>query len=448
MKILRAIGIVIVVLVVVFAAVTFFLLRTPSSPFDGQPAIATAQFAVEDASYTARLADCVACHSVPGKAPFSGGLAMGSPLGIIYSTNITPDKDTGIGNYTLADFDRAVRHGVAKDGHRLYPAMPYPSYAKLTDDDVKKLYDYFMFQVQPATQQDLPSEIPSPLNIRWPLAYWNVVFAPSATPYQPKPEQDAAWNRGAYLVETLGHCGACHTERGVAFNEVALDSSSNAYLGGAYLDAWHASNLRQDNRTGLGRWSEEEIVQFLKTGRNDHATVYGSMLDAFNNSTQFFTDDDLAAVAKFLKSLPASKNEPDYAYDESTSAAIKAADFSAPGSSLYMKQCANCHGPDGKGRAPLQPPLAGNPTLLENDPSSVINVILNGAGRMVVAGVPDSYRMTPFRVLLRDDQIADLATFVRKSWGNNAPAVTAADVAKMRASTDPTSDHVIVLQMR
>ncbi len=448
MKILRTIGIIVVVLVVLFLGFTWWALRTPSSPFDGQPAVTAAEFPVEKTSYVARLADCVACHSVPGQAPFSGGLAMGSPLGVIYSTNITPDKDTGIGNYTLADFDRAVRHGIAKDGHQLYPAMPYPSYAKLTDDDVKQLYDYFMFQVQPAKAEDKPSEIPAPYNIRWPLAYWNAVFKPASTPYQDNPQQDASWNRGAYIVETLGHCGACHTPRGPAFNEVALSSSSNDFLSGAYLDAWHASNLRQDDRTGLGRWSEDDIAAFLKTGRNAHATVFGSMLDAFNNSTQFFSDDDLKSVAKYLKSLPAAKNEAPYQEDTKTVAALTGGDLSARGAALYMKQCSNCHGVDGKGRASLQPPLAGNPAVNETDASSVINIMLNGAGRMVVAGVPDSYRMTPFRVLLRDDQIADIATFIRQSWGNTAPAVSAEDVAKLRKSTDPTSDHVIVLQMR
>jgi len=446
-KILRGIGIAILVLVVLFAGATIWVLRTPSSPFEGQSPITAAQYSLEESSYEARLSDCVACHSVPGEAPFAGGLAMGSPLGVIYATNITPDKNTGIGNYTLADFDRAVRHGVAKDGHRLYPAMPYPSYAKLTDEDVKKLYDYFMFQVEPANRPNQQSEIPSPLNIRWPLAYWNAVFAPGGV-YQAKPNQTEAWNRGAYIVQGPGHCGSCHTERGLAFNEVALDESSNAFLAGAELDGWHASNLRGDNRTGLGRWTEEDIAALLKLGRNAHATVFGSMLEAFNNSTQYLTQDDLMAVATYLKSLPASKNEGEYAYDDAAHAAVAKGDYSAKGAALYMQQCSNCHGPDGKGRGALQPPLAGNPTVIEPDSSSIINILLNGAGRMVVAGVPDSYRMTPFRVLLRDEQIADIATYIRASWGNAAPAVTAAEVRALRERTDPSTDHVIVLQMR
>ncbi|GLQ11161.1 cytochrome c [Devosia yakushimensis] len=446
-KILRIIAIVVVVGVVVFAGLALWLNRTPSSPFDGEVAATAATFPVEETSYVARLADCVACHSLPGQAPFAGGLPMGSPVGIIYATNITPDKTAGIGNYTLAEFDNAVRRGVAKDGHRLYPAMPYPSYAKMSDEDIRKLYDYFMFEVEPVAQPNPQSGIPFPLNQRWPLAFWNAVFAPGGV-YRENPEQSAEWNRGAYIVQGAAHCGSCHTERGLAFNEVALDESSSSYLAGAYLDGWYASNLRGNQRAGLGRWSEDDIVQLLKTGRNQHAGVFGSMLEAFNNSTQFFTDEDLRAVAVYLKSLPPTGEDRPYQYDEATSLAFANNDLSAPGAALYLRQCSNCHGVDGRGRGVLQPPLAGTPTVLEDNPASIINILLNGAGRMVVNGVPDSYRMTPFRVLLRDDEIADIATFIRGSWGNDAPPVTAAEVAAMREHTDPSSDEVIVLQMR
>jgi mono/diheme cytochrome c family protein len=372
---------------------------------------------------------------------------MGSPLGIIYATNITPDPKTGIGEYTLAEFDNAIRRGVAKDGHRLYPAMPYPSYAKMTDEDVRKLYDYFMFYVEPVEKPNPTSGIQFPLNQRWPLAFWNVLFSTEKV-YEPDASQSAEWNRGAYIVQGAGHCGSCHTERGLAFNEVALDGSSSDFLAGAYLDGWHASNLRGDNRSGLGRWSEQDIVDLLKVGRNQHATVFGSMLEAFNNSTQFFTDEDLRAVAIYLKSLPAVKDEPEYTYDPSTTAALQNGDLSKPGAAIYMQMCSSCHGMDGMGRATLHPPLAGNPTVLEDNPASIINILLNGAGRMVVNGVPDSYRMNPFRVLLRDEQIADVASFIRAEWGNNAPPVSSEDVAKLREDTDPSSDHVIVLQMR
>src|SRR6185437_13267149 len=192
--------------------------------------------------YLARAGDCVACHSVPGGKAFAGGLKMGTPLGNIYATNITPDKETGIGAYTFDDFDRALRRGVARDGHHLYPAMPYPSYAKLTDADVHALYDFFMKEVPPVKQANKASEIPGYLGFRWPLAIWNMVFTESGA-YVAKPDHDAAWNRGAYLVEGLGHCGACHTPRGWAFQEKALDDRGGAFLQGAALDAWSASDL-------------------------------------------------------------------------------------------------------------------------------------------------------------------------------------------------------------
>lgn len=400
-----------------------------------------------EAEYAERLGDCVACHTVPNGKPFAGGLKMGSPVGAIYSTNITPDKETGIGNYSVADFDLAVRHGIAKDGHRLYPAMPYPSYAKLSDDDVRKLYDYFMNSVAAVNQPNQTNEIPFPLNQRWPLAFWSVAFTRSGV-YQPDPNHDAVWNRGAYLVQGAGHCGACHTERGVAFEEKALDQSSSLFLGGALLDTWRAPSLRSDIDLGLGRWSEQDIVAFLKTGHNTHATVFGSMLDAFNNSTSFMSDADLAAIARYLKSLGGTAADAHWVPDGRTLAAIQAGDLSARGADLYMKQCQSCHGRDGNGRADQLPPLAGSAIVLDPDPTSVINVILNGGGRIIAGGTPDSYRMTPFRVLLKDQQIADLATFIRSGWGNKAPAVTAEQVKALRDSTDPTSDKVIVLKMR
>ncbi|MDB5409983.1 MAG: cytochrome c family protein [Rhodospirillales bacterium] len=399
--------------------------------------------------YLARAGDCVACHSVPGGKPFAGGLKMGTPLGAIFSTNITPDPETGIGSYALADFDRAVRQGIAPDGRHLYPAMPYPSYAKITDEDLAALYDYFKHDVAPVRQANRENEIRWPWNMRWPLVIWNAMFFDPA-PYKPNPGYDAVWNRGAYLVQGLGHCGACHTRRGVAAQEKALDEKDPQFLGGGVLDGWTASSLRGDPNAGLGRWSEGDIVTFLKEGRNVHASVFGSMIDAYNNSTQFLTYDDFGAIARYLKSLPGADqgNEPVYAYNAATVDALNRGDVSAPGASTYLTQCASCHGRDGKGGGPLLPPLAGNPNVLAQDPSSVVNLVLNGAGRVVTHEVPDSYRMAPFRLQMNDQQIADVTTFIRNSWGNHAPAVAASDVSKLRDSTNMSSSRVILLKMR
>jgi alcohol dehydrogenase (quinone), cytochrome c subunit len=401
------------------------------------------------AEYSTRLSDCVACHSVADGKPFAGGLAMGTPLGTIYSTNITPDSKTGIGSYSLADFDNAVRHGIAKDGHRLYPAMPYPSYAKLSDDDVRLLFQYFTGSVAAVEQANKPSDISWPLNMRWPLAMWNRVFT-DKRPYAPKPDHDASWNRGAYLVQGPGHCGSCHTPRGVAFNEEALNEDSSKFLSGAVLDGWKASSLRGEMDVGLGRWSEDDIVKFLKNGHNDRASVYGSMMDAFNNSTQYLSADDVGAIAHYLKSLPPSTDNPGkvYAYDEITADNLRSGEAKTLGAKQYLKNCVWCHGRDGKGQGSQLSALAGNPSVIDADALSVINIILNGAGRVVKNEEPDTYRMYPFRALMSDAEVAAVTSFIRSGWGNKAPAVQEKDVAELRAQTNPTSGRVIILKMR
>ncbi len=287
------------------------------------------------------------------------------------------------------------------------------------------------------------------LNWRWPLAIWNVLFMDAGV-YQPKADKDAAWNRGAYLVQGPGHCGACHTPRGLAFNEKGYDETDSDFLSGAMLDHWTAVNLTQDVNSGLGRWSHDDIVKSLKTGQTPFGTAFGTMIEVINNSTQFLTDEDLAAMATYLKSLPAvkEKNAKPYEYVAATGDALKKHDLSAVGAKEFIQRCEACHVDDGKGQAQFLPPLAGNPALLDKDPSSTINVVLNGSMRLVVDGMPDGYRMPPFRALMNDQQVADVVTFVRKGWGNNAGPVTAKQVKEVRDATDFATDKVIVLRMK
>ena len=397
--------------------------------------------------YVARAADCVACHSVPGGKAFAGGLKMGTPLGAIYSTNVTPDPETGIGKYSLADFDRAVRQGVAKDGRHLYPAMPYPSYAKLTDADVVALYRFFMKQVRPVHQANSKGEIPVLLGVRWPLAIWNYFFAPDGS-YVANPGHDAAWNRGAYVVQGPGHCGACHTPRGIGMQEKALDERSPSYLAGAELDAWFAPSLRGDMQTGLGTWSERDVSEFLKQGHNRVGTAFGSMTEVINNSTSYLSDSDIDAIAGYLKSLPAASAQRLVAYNDATTVALRGRVAAQPGGSVYAAACSSCHGFDAKGFTPYLPALAANPVVADRDPSSLINVVLNGSTPLVAEGTPDAYRMPQFRRELSDQEIAGVITFIRNGWGNQAPAVTPAHVAGVRKKTDPSSDQVIILKMR
>ncbi len=397
--------------------------------------------------YLARAGDCIACHSVRGGKAFAGGLRMGTPMGVIYSTNITPDPDTGIGTYSLQDFDRAVRSGVAKDGHHLYPAMPYPSYAKISDEDIQALYTFFMKEVPAVNQPNKKNEIPGYLSWRWPLAIWNTLFAPNRA-YVAQQGHDATWNRGAYLVEGLGHCGACHTPRGWALQEKAYDESSGAYLQGAELDAWSAPNLRGDLRTGLGGWSQDDIAAFLKSGHSEKGTAFGSMLDVVNNSTPYLADDDIGAVALFLKSLPATAQQSAFVYRDAPTQELQSGKPKQAGAAVYLGFCAACHGMDGKGQAPFMPPLAGNPAVLDANPSSLINLVLNGSEPLVAKGIPDAYRMPQYRIQLNDDEIAQALSFVRSAWGNDAAPVTTDEVKKLRPVTDPSSDRVIVLKMR
>ena len=416
----------------------------------GVGAAASAQPAgtpTEKGEYLARAGDCIACHSVRGGKAFAGGLRMGTPMGVIYSTNITPDRETGIGNYSLVDFERAVRGGIAKDGHHLYPAMPYPSYAKVSDQDLVALYAFFMQSVPAVKQANKQNEIPWYLSPRWPLAVWNLMFAP-ARGFVAQADHDALWNRGAYLIEGLGHCGACHTPRGWTFAEKGFDDGSSAYLQGAELDAWSAPNLRGDLRTGLGTWSQDDIAAFLKSGHNDRGVAFGSMLDVVNNSTPYLSDQDLRAMAAFLKSLPAVARETAVVYDDATTKDLQSGKPQQSGAATYLGSCSACHGVDGNGQAPFLPPLAGNPAVLDTDPSSLINLLLNGADPLVVKGVPDAYRMPQFRIQLNDESIAEVLSFVRGAWGNGGAAVTAEQVARLRPVTDPSSDRVIVLKMR
>jgi mono/diheme cytochrome c family protein len=404
-------------------------------------ALPTLAHAADDAlvargEYLAKAGDCIACHSTPHGKPFTGGLKMMTPMGAIYSTNITPDPETGIGQYSEDDFKRAMREGIAKDGHNLYPAMPYPSYAKVNDDDMHALYAYFMKGVAPVKQANREPDIKWPLNMRWPLKFWNMVFLEKGV-YQDKTGKDVAWNRGAYLIQGLGHCGSCHTPRGVAFQEKALDESGALYLSGSPIDNWFASNLTGEHNVGLGRWSEADVAQFLKTGANQHASAFGSMTDVINNSTQTLSDVDVAAMSRYLKSLPAAGGSggPAYAYDAKATKVSLTRPANDAGARVYTAFCMHCHGVDGRGFAPMLAPLAGNPNVLEKNASSLINVTLNGTGDLVIGGVPAAYPMPKYGPVLSDQQIADVLTFIRAGWNNGAPGVGAGDVAKVRKAT-------------
>lgn len=424
---------------------------TTESTFATDSAAQAQAAGISHGEYVARLGNCVACHSTPEGEPLAGGLKMAVPmLGNIYATNITPDPQNGIGGYSFDEFDRVMRTGVARDGHRLYPAMPYPSYAKMSEQDMRALYDFLMNDVQASAQANLPEEIEGIRDVRWAMGIWNVLAAEDDA-YEPVAGQSDGWNRGAYLVQGLGHCGACHTPRGLLMQEKGTEDGDSAFLSGAPLDHWSASSLNGDINSGLGRWSEADVVEFLQTGHNKFGTAFGTMVEVINNSTRHMSDTDLAAMAEYLKSLPANVEANATPYVASTAEAdqLTALDFGKTGSATYYEYCSNCHVTSGAGYYPFQPPLAGNPVVMDPDPSSLINITLNGSLRVFTGQGPDVNDMPYFRQLLSDQQIADTLTFVRSSWGNTAAPVTAAQVTVIREATDPSrNDDIFVLRMK
>lgn len=388
---------------------------------------------IKQGEYLARLGDCAACHTAPGGKPFAGGLPIASPVGTIYSTNITPDPGNGIGRYTYGQFERAVRRGVNAAGQTLYPAMPYPSYAKISDEDVAALYAFFMHGVAPVQQANRSEGMVWPLSMRWPLTYWRWLFAPKVAPVQSAATGDAALARGQYLVEGLGHCGACHTPRGFTLQEKALGpADGTAYLSGGESDHWVAPSLRGELASGLGNMGEEELVALLRSGRSDRSAVFGGMSDVVAHSTQYMSDEDLAAIAHFLKSLPPAREEAALSYDPTTHTALADGDVSAPGAQLYVDNCATCHRTDGHGYAQVFPALAGNPVLNGPDPRSAIRLVLHGGTMPAGRDAPTQFSMPAFRERLSDQQIAQLLSFARTHWGNRGGAVQASQVARLR----------------
>jgi alcohol dehydrogenase (quinone), cytochrome c subunit len=431
------IGALIIVGALLIAALVFALLPTGTRHLAGSSAGGDAA-SIERGRYLAVAADCGACHTAAQGKPFAGGLPIGSPVGTIYSSNITPDRDSGIGAYTLEEFDRAVRHGIDPAGETLYPAMPYPSYALITDEDIAALYDYFMHAVAPVAAQEHANGIPWPLSMRWPLAIWRKVFAPSpdTAPFNGARFADPQIARGAYLVEGPGHCGSCHTPRALTLQERALDDSSNLYLaGGQVIDGWVAVNLRGNAADGLGSWSKDAIVATLRSARNAEQAVIGApMGDVVVHSTQHLDDADLAAIASFLKTLPPAPNDrAAYVADPATAAALAAGREADRGAQLYDDNCAACHKSSGEGSPRALPKIAGSSSVLSADAGSLIRLVLHGSSLPGTIAAPSTLGMPGFAARLSNAEVSELLNFIRNSWGNSAPGVSASDVGIVRA---------------
>lgn len=396
--------------------------------------------AIERGRYLATAGDCIACHSVPGGKPMAGGLALATPLGAIVATNITPSTTHGIGKYTLKQFSDAVRHGVRADGANLYPAMPYTAYAKVTDEDTAALYDYFMHGVAavdaaPAQATDLPF----PFNIRLSMAGWNLLFL-DKKPFVVDTAKSMEWNRGAYLAQGLAHCTTCHTPR----NALMAEQLSKE-LGGADLGTWYAPNITSDIHSGVGGWSQQELVDYLRTGRAaNKAQAAGPMAEAIDHSLKHLSDADLNAIAHYVKGVPAIRDKADTqpvtqwgkAGDELAS--IRGVPLpqnlnKMSGAQLYDAQCASCHQAKGEGSFDGSlPPLFHNSVTGRSNSNNLVMAILDGVERQDGKGSHAGHLMPAFRQALSDEQIVTLGNYVQKMYGNPDVKVTAEQVTTLR----------------
>ena len=370
--------------------------------------------------YLVAAGDCAACHTADNGQAFAGGRPVPTPFGTIYSTNITPDGDTGIGHWTNDDFYRAMHEGLAPGGRHLYPAFPYPWYTKLTRDDVEDIRGY-LSTLQPVRQANRAPELPWPFDVRAVMSGWNTLYFKEGT-YRSNPQKSAEWNLGAYLVEGLGHCGACHTPK----NFAGAPKRGQALEGG-YGENWYAASLAEDLRDGLGKWSAQDIVDYLKSGVNSKAAAFGPMAEVVHNSTQHLDDKDLRAIAVYLKDLPANEAS------KTASATRPDAERMTRGRGVYLDQCTGCHMENGEGVAGAFPPLAGNAVVQAKDPETLVHIILTGEKTAVTRSNRTGLAMPAFDWKLNDGEIADLVTYVRNAWGNAAEGVDSRKVAGLRS---------------
>jgi mono/diheme cytochrome c family protein len=381
---------------------------------------------LERGRYLVVAGDCVSCHTRPGGAPLAGGFGLKTPFGVIYSPNLTGDAQTGIGGWTPDQFYRAMHNGVDDHGQNLYPAFPYPYFTHITRVDTDAILAYL--KSVPAVSYTPPAnQLPFPLNIRFILKGWNLLFFhPNDFVYDTT--KSPQWNRGAYLVSGPGHCAECHTPT----NFLGANSASKAFQGGE-LDNWVAPDLTGNARSGLGAWSEAQIVDYLKTGRNAHAQAGGPMAEAVSYSTSLMTDADLAAIATYLKGLPDSPASSTQAPDPKAM---------ARGAAIFSDSCASCHMENGVGQPGYFPPLGGDAVAQQVNPDSLTHMILAGVRTAPTPTRPSPLAMPSFAWKLSDQEVADVSTYMRNSWGNRANPVSASQVARMRSKLAPDLDRL------
>jgi mono/diheme cytochrome c family protein len=363
--------------------------------------------------------DCVACHTAPGGTPFAGGLPLQTPFGVIMTPNITPDNATGIGNWSANDLARAMHEGRRPGGTYLYPAFPYPYYTKVSRADVEAIYAYL--RSLPAVSNSVNrNTLPFPFNIRLSMSGWNALFFTPGT-FAADPKRSDEFNRGAYLAEGLGHCGACHTP----FNAFGASKASQ-YLRGNQIDNWTAPNITNDMHAGLGKWSVDDIVQYLKTGQTRFSLASGPMKDVIENSTSKMPAADLKAIAVYLRERGAA-GSPAPVPLASSDPRMQA------GEAIFTDTCSACHMRSGAGVEHMFPKLAGNVVATQDDPASLIRIVVAGGRAAATDERPTSPAMPSLGYRLDDDEVAAVVTYVRNSWGNAASPVSADTVRALRS---------------
>ena len=365
----------------------------------------------------ATAADCAGCHTADPSKPFAGGKRLASPFGAIYSPNLTPDRETGIGAWSDEDFRRALREGTAPDGSHYYAAFPYPYFTKVTRDDLLAIRAY-LATLAPVRNQRPASELWWPFDYRFVMRGWNFLFFKPGI-FEPNQQKSTEWNRGGYLVTGTAHCRACHTPK----NVFGAEKRNRAFRGGS-VDGWFAPRLDSAVRSGLKSWSVDDLVEYLASGRNSRSHAAGPMADVVVNSTSKMSEGDLRAIAVYLKDLPPGLPEPDVAPPPQSGMSA--------GQAIYAHACIACHEADGSGAPRIYPPLPGNANLQSSDPRSTLRIILDGVQTVTTPRAPNAGSMPAYAAKLSDQQIADVITYIRNAWGNAASAVTAAEVAKAR----------------
>jgi len=361
--------------------------------------------------------DCESCHTANPSKPFAGGKRINTPFGGVYSANLTPDRDTGLGAWSDEEFVRALRFGVDRDGSRYYPAFPYPHFTKLIRPDILAIRAY-LDTLPPVKNTPPPAQLRWPFNYRVLMRGWNFMFFRPGI-FEPDQSKSTEWNRGGYLVEGAAHCGACHTPK----NFLGAEKRDRKF-GGSLVDGWFAPRLDGDGRSGLKSWNVDDIVEYLQSGRNAKSHADGPMADVVLNSTSRMSDGDIRAIAVYLKDLSPGPPEP-------TVSPPSQAQMS-DGEKLYKGACIACHEVDGSGAPRIYPPLPGNANLQSADPASALRVILDGAETITTPRAPNKGSMPAYAKKMSDQEIADVTSYIRNAWGNAAPAVTAEQVAKAR----------------